>query len=117
MQPDAVDRGYADSSADHLPHFHKLAHQFLVNMENFFGSLIDAIALARELKLFLAAIYEEVVEMLFHCPGLLADGGLGNAIEAGGLGEAFGFYEIGENLEIIDLHGVDGWARKEYYSI
>ena len=81
-------------------------------MEDFFGRLIYSIALARELKLLLAAINEEVIEMLFHRPGLLAHGGLCDAVEASCLGEAFGLYEIGENLEIIDLHGVDVWTRK-----
>ena len=116
MKPDAVDRRDANRAAYHSLHLHEFAHQLLVHMKDFFGRLINAIALARQLKLLLASIDEKVVEVLFHRSSLLAYRGLRDSIEAGSLGKTFGFYEVGENLEIIDLHGVDGWSRKKYNS-
>ncbi len=83
-------------------------------MKDFFGRSINAIALARQLKLLLASIDEKVVEVLFHRSSLLAYRGLRDSIEAGSFGKTFGFYEVGENLEIIDLHDVDRWSRMNY---
>jgi hypothetical protein len=34
----------------------------------------------------------------------LADGGLGDTVDLGGLGEAFGFRQVAEHLYTFDLH-------------
>jgi len=42
--------------------------------------------------------------VLFHRPSLLAYGGLSDSVEARGFRKAFSFYEVREDLKIVDLH-------------
>ncbi len=105
VQADTVDRRNANGAADDFLHLHQLARQLFVNVEDFLGCGVHSIAFAGELELLLTAVDEQSVEVLFHGSGLLADGGLGDSVEASGFREALGFYQVCEDLKVIDLHG------------
>jgi len=93
-----------DGPADDLAHLLHLAGDLLVAVEDVLGRLIQAAALAGEAELLLAPVDDEHVEVLLHGAELLADGGLGDGVELGGLGETFVVHQVPENLEVLDVH-------------
>ena len=84
MKTDAVDGRNTNCAADDLLHFHQLAHELFVDVENFLRRVVDSSAFTGQLELLLTAIDEQGTEVLFHRPSLLAYGGLSNSVEAGG---------------------------------
>ena len=83
VEPDGVDGRNPNGPADDLLHFLHLREEFLVDMEHLLGRVVNPLAFARQLKLLLAAIDEQRLEMPLHRPGLLADSGLRNTVELG----------------------------------
>jgi len=73
-------------------------------VQNLLRRLVDPIALARELKLLLAPVDQQRFEVPFHRPRLLAHRRLRDAVEFGGLREAFRLHQVREDFEILDLH-------------
>ena len=105
MEADGVDRRDADRAADDLLHLLQLAQEFLVLVQDFLRRLVHPQALARELELLLAAIDQQRLEMPLHRTRLLTDGGLCDAVQLGRFREALGLDQVGENFEILHLHG------------
>ena len=56
MEADAVDSRNTDGSANDFPHFHQLAHQLFVVVQNLLRSLVDSVSFAGKLELLYAAI-------------------------------------------------------------
>lgn len=76
MQSDAVDSRNMDRSADHFLHFLQIGSQFVVSVQDVFGAFIQFLPFAGQAELFLATVDNQDIEMLLHCPQLLADGRL-----------------------------------------
>ena len=112
VQPDRINGRNPDRAADHLLHFLQLALQLLVGVQHLLRRLVDAVSFPRELKLFLAAVDEERLEMPLHRPSLLAHRRLRDAIQLGRFGETFGFDQIGEDFEVFNLHKLRGCQPK-----
>lgn len=47
VESDAVDGGNSDGAADDFLHFHQLAHELIVDVQDLFGRLVDAVPLSR----------------------------------------------------------------------
>ena len=115
MEADAVDSRNTDGSANDFPHFHQLAHQLFVVVQNLLRSLVDAVSFAGKLELLYAAIDKKVIEVFLHCSGLLANSGLSDSVKASSFRKAFRFNEIDEDLKIVDLHSGDVEVETQLY--
>ena len=107
MEADRDDGRDVDGAADDLAHLLHLAADLFVAVEDILGGLIEAAAFACEPELFLAAVDDQDIEMLFHRAQLLADGRLGDGVELGGLGETFVVHQVAEDLQVFDMHGYE----------
>src|ERR1017187_1825696 len=104
VEPDRVDRRDPYGPAHHLLHLLELREEHLVGVEDLLRRFVDALALARQLELLLAAVDQERLEMALHGPRLLAHGRLGDAVQPCGLGKALGLHEVSKDFEVFNLH-------------
>jgi hypothetical protein len=111
VQADGVDGRDADGAADDLLHLLQLALQLLIDVEDFLRRLIDALALARQVELLLAAVDHQRLEIALHGARLLAHGRLRDAVQLCRLGEALGLDQVREDFEVFDLHTAGGIGR------
>ena len=82
----------------------QLAVQRVVGGDDLLAVIVKDLSFAREAELLFAALDEQRLELAFKRADLLADGGLGHAIDLGSLGEALGFGEVAEYFKTFDLH-------------
>ena len=68
MAADTIDGGNMDGAANDLLHFLQLAVELVVEIEYLFGGFEEFLTFAGQAELFLAAVNNEDIEMLFHCP-------------------------------------------------
>jgi hypothetical protein len=104
VQADGINRRHADGAGNDVLQILQLAVQRLVGLDDLLAVIIKHLALAREAELFLAALDEQRLEEPLQRADLLADGGLGDAVDLRRLGETFRFCEVAKNLEAFDLH-------------
>ena len=83
MQSDRIDGRDADRATDDLLHLLQFAQELVVLVEDLLGRFVDAEPLAGELKLLLAPIDEQRLEMPLHGASLLTDGRLCDAVQLG----------------------------------
>ena len=104
VKTDAVDGGEADGAGDDVLDLLESGEERVVGLDDLFAVFVEQLALASESELLLAALDEERLELTFERRDLLADGGLGDAVDLSGFCEAFGFGKIAEHSKTLDLH-------------
>ena len=104
VQTDGVNRRHADRAGNDVLQFLQLAVQRLISLDDLLAVIIEHLAFAREAELLFAAFDQQRFEHALHHADLLADRGLCNSADLGGLGEAFRFDQIAINFQTLDLH-------------
>ena len=104
VQADAVNRRHADVAGDGVLHLLQMAVHCFVGLDDLFGVIEKQLPLVRKAEPFFAALNERRFKQPLHHGNLLADGRLGDSVDVGGLGEAFGFDEVAEYFQALDVH-------------
>jgi len=108
VEADAVDGGDADRPGDEVAVLgDALGNAILEGIELLYdaeGGLVKEPPLGGEGEVLAAAVDEGDAEAAFEGAELLADGGLGDAVGAGGLAEAAAVGQVAEDFEGFDLH-------------
>ena len=104
MQANGINRCHADCPGNDVLQFLQFAVQRFVGLDDLLAVFVKHLAFAREAEFFLAALDEERLKSAFQRADLLADGGLGDAVDLRRLGETFGLGQIAEDFQAFDLH-------------
>jgi len=104
VEANAVNGRNADGSRDNIFYFLELAVERVESLDDLLAVIVKDLPLTREPKVFFAALDQERLEQALERTDLLADGGLGDVVDLGGLGKALGFGQIAEDFQTLDLH-------------
>ena len=104
MEADAVNGGDADGAGDDVLDFLQFALQEVISLNHLLAEIVKYLALAGETEFFLAAFDEQRFELALERAYLLADSGLRDFVDLGGLGETFSLGKVAEDFEALYLH-------------
>ena len=104
VEADAVDGGDADRSGDQVAALGDAVPEGIELLDDAEGGLVEKGSLGGEGEVLPAAVDEGDPEAALEGAELLADGGLGDAVGAGGLAEAAAVGQVAEDFEGFYLH-------------
>ena len=82
----------------------QFAVERFVALENPLAVIVNNLALGGEPEILLAPLDEPRLELALQCANALADSGLGDLVDLGGFGEAFGFAQVAKHFQGFQLH-------------
>jgi hypothetical protein len=98
MESETVDTGQPNHDRGVFPGGIDCVLEAIVRSERFLAELVERFPLGGQAELPFPALNQTRSELSFECADRLADGGLRNAIELGGLGKTLGFGQITKGL-------------------
>ena len=104
VQPNRVNSGQTDRTANHFFHLLQLREQLLKGVQHLLRRIVNPLTLTRELKLLLTPVDQQRFEMPLHRPRLLAHRRLRNAVELRRFRKTLRLNQVREDFEVFNLH-------------
>ena len=104
MQANRINGRDSDGSRNDVFNFLQPGLEKFIGLNDLFAVFVNQRAFRGESKFFLGSLNEQTIEPTLQGADLLTHSTLGNAIDLGGLGEAFRLRQVAKNFETFNLH-------------